>query len=65
MEMQPLPPLDPLQRYTINETCAYLRKSRAGVYAEIKSGHLLALKDGRRTYVHGSEIARRSRIGGA
>ncbi len=55
-----LPPLDPLQRYTIDETGAYLRQSRAKTYDDIKAGVLQVIKDGRRTYVAGRMIAARS-----
>lgn len=54
------PSLDELQRYTIEETCAFLRQSRQKTYDDINKGLLTVIKDGRRTYVPGSEIARRS-----
>ena len=57
----PLAPLDPLQRYSIEETNAYLRQSRAKTYEDIASGKLTVIKDGKRTYVPGSAIAERSR----
>jgi hypothetical protein len=56
-----LAPLDVRQRYTINETCAYLRQSRVKTYADINAGKLAIIKDGSRTYVSGAEIARRSK----
>jgi excisionase family DNA binding protein len=59
-----LPPLDPLQRYTIPEAAAYLRQSKSKTYQDISNGVLSVLKDGRRTYVPGSEIAARSRVSG-
>ena len=55
-----LPPLDVLQRYTIQETTAYLRQSRSKTYDDIKAGVLQVIKDGRRTYVSGRAIAARS-----
>ena len=58
----PLPPLDELQRYSIPETIAYLRSSRKTVYDDIRAGRLRILKEGKRTFVPGSEIARRSRL---
>jgi len=58
----PLPPLDPRQRYNITEACAYLRKCRASLYADIKDGQIRIIKEGRRTYVPGSEIASRSAL---
>lgn len=55
-----LAPLDPQQRYSINETNAYLRQSRAKTYQDIKAGKLAVIKDGRRTYIPGAAIAARS-----
>jgi hypothetical protein len=57
-----MPPIDPRQRYTIEETKAYLRLSRASVYQRINNGSLQIIKDGKRTFVPGSEIARLSSI---
>jgi excisionase family DNA binding protein len=59
----PLPPLDPQQRYTVEEAIRYLRSSRASVYKDIAQGKLLSIKEGSRRYIPGSEIARRSRLG--
>lgn len=59
-QRQPLAPLDPLQRYTVEEAIAYLRSSRASVYHDISEGRLAVIKEGARTYVPGSEIVRRS-----
>lgn len=56
----PLPPLDLNQRYTIEETNAYLRQSRAKTYTDIAAGKLPVIKDGKRTYVPGTAIAARS-----
>jgi hypothetical protein len=61
MQETPLPPLDLNQRYTIPETNAYLRQSRAKTYKDIKDGRLPVIKDGARTYVSGRVIAERSR----
>ncbi len=58
-----LPPLDRLQRYTIPETSAYLRQSRAKTYTDIAAGVIPIIKDGRRTYVSGEVIAERSARG--
>ena len=55
-----LPPLDFNQRYSIEETNAYLRQSRAKTYEDIKVGKLKIIKDGKRTYVSGRAIAARS-----
>ncbi len=59
MKADTLPPLDILQRYTINETNAYLRQSRSKTYKDIDAGKLAIIKDGRRTYVSGAVIASR------
>ena len=64
MTPQHLPPLDPQQRYTISETTAYLRCSRAHVYALLDRDELRVLRDGRRIYIPGSEIIRRSTLPG-
>lgn len=58
--MNDLPPLDPLQRYTIPEAAAYLRQSRSKTYEDIASGRLETIKDGRRRYVTGRGIVARS-----
>jgi hypothetical protein len=55
-------PLDEKQRYEIPEACKYLRQSRAKTYNDVKAGRLRVIKDGARTYVPGSEIARKSRV---
>lgn len=58
-----LPPrLDPLQRYSIPEANALLRQSNARTYQQIKAGELRIIKDAGRTYIPGSEIARRSAL---
>ena len=57
-----LNPLDPQQRYTIEETNRYLRQSRAKTYKDISSGLLKVIKDGRRTYISGAEIISRSQV---
>jgi excisionase family DNA binding protein len=55
-----LPPLDPAQRYSPEEAAAYLRISRWSVFMDIRDGRLASIKEGRRRFVPGSEIARRS-----
>jgi hypothetical protein len=65
MAKQPLAPLDFNQRYTINETGAYLRQSRAKTYADFKAGKLAFIQDGRRRYVPGAAIAARSSLDAA
>lgn len=59
-DTRPLPPLDPLQRYTVAEAVLYLRTSRATLHEQIKAGLIASIQEGRRRYVPGSEIARRS-----
>lgn len=59
----PLPPLDVAQRYTIPEAGRYLRTSHVTLYKLIDAGELGTIKEGRRRYVPGSEIARRSQAG--
>lgn len=58
--LQALAPLDPLQRYSINETCEYLRLSRDRLYELIRAGEIRTIKDGKRTYVPGGVIVERS-----
>lgn len=58
----PLPPLDPLQRYTVPEAARYWRVSRAKLYNDIAAGLIATIKDGKRRFVPGSEIARRSSV---
>jgi prophage regulatory protein len=60
-ERQTLPPVDVAQRYTIKEATFYLRISHASIYKEINAGRIRILKQGKRTFVPGSEIARLSR----
>jgi hypothetical protein len=54
--------IDPNQRWTLAEANAILRQSPAKTFADIKAGKLRVIKDGRRTYVPGSELIRRSRL---
>ncbi len=56
-----LPPLDPNQRYSIDEALAYLRMGRRRGFDDIKSGKLVTFTEGKRRYVHGRELMRRSR----
>jgi hypothetical protein len=66
MKQRPaLPPLDPAQRYSIEEAIAYLRSSRKTLYDDISEGRLATIKEGKRRFVPGSEIARRSRLASA
>lgn len=57
-----LPPLDERQRYSIEEAIAYLRSSRKTLFDDIKQGRLATIKEGKRRFVPGSEIARRSQV---
>jgi excisionase family DNA binding protein len=60
MTTKTLAPLDTMQRYSIEEATQYLRISRASLYLKIRSGSLRPIKDGSRTLIPGSEIARLS-----
>ena len=53
-----LPPLDAAQRYSLAEACGYLRISRVNVWAKAKRGELVVIREGKRTFVPGSEIVR-------
>jgi len=55
---QALPPLDPLRRYPVDTASGYLGISRARLYEKIAAGELTIIKDGKRTFVSGREIAR-------
>ena len=56
----PLAALDTKQRFTVEETARYLRISRATVYKDIAAGLITTIKDRKRRFVPGAEIARRS-----
>jgi excisionase family DNA binding protein len=62
MNFVSLPPLDQYRRYSVLEGAAYLGICRARVYQKIKSGELRVIKDGARTLIPGSEIARLSSL---
>jgi hypothetical protein len=57
-----LAPLDPAQRYSIEEAILYLRSSRRTIFSDIREGRLATIREGKRRFVPGSEIARRSRL---
>jgi hypothetical protein len=57
-----LAPVDVAQRYTIAEATSYFRISHASIYKEISAHRIRVLKQGKRTFVPGSEIARLSRV---
>ena len=54
---KPLPPIDPQQRYSVDEASAYLRQSREKTYRDIRDGKISAISDGRK-YVSGEELIR-------
>ena len=56
----PPPVLDTAQRYSVPETLALLRTSRASLYKLIATGSLHPIKQGKRTFIAGAEIARLS-----
>lgn len=60
-EQKALPPLDPLQRYTVPESIRYLRSSRFTIYRLINAGEIATITEGKRRFVPGSEIVRLSR----
>jgi hypothetical protein len=57
-----LPPIDPNRRYPIEQANQYLAQSRAKTYNDIAAGSLKVIKDGKRVYIPGSEIIRRSTL---
>jgi hypothetical protein len=61
---QPQPPIqiDPNQRYSLAETWATLRQSPAKTYVDIRHGKIKVIREGRRTYVPGSELIRLSTL---
>lgn len=44
--------------YTVREALPLIGKGLTGFYAELKAGNLTAIKQGKRTFVAESEIAR-------
>ena len=59
---EPLGPLDPLRRYTVEDAMRYLGISRFTLYADIRENRIQTIKDRKRRFVPGSEIARLSRV---
>jgi hypothetical protein len=51
-------PLDPLRRYSIQQSLVLLSTSRASLYKAIKSGKVKTISEGKRRFLPGSEIAR-------
>jgi excisionase family DNA binding protein len=58
----PLPPLDPLRRYSVEQALEYLATSRATLYKQIAHGAIKTIQHGTRRYVPGSEIVRLSSV---
>jgi excisionase family DNA binding protein len=54
----PLAQLDVLRRYDVETALRYLGISRKTFYRDVAAGRIKVLKHGRRTFCHGSEIAR-------
>lgn len=53
--------IDKNRRYDIRTASALLAQSRSKTYNDITAGLLAVIKDGTRSYIHGSELIRRSR----
>lgn len=58
----PIAPLDERQRYSIDEACGYLRISRDYLYDLIREGAIQTIRDGRRQFIPGTVIAKRSAL---
>jgi hypothetical protein len=58
-----LPLLDARLRYSLDETAAYLRTSRPTICDLIAKEKLLCIREGKRKFVPGTEILRRSALG--
>jgi len=58
----PVKTLDPMQRYNLTEAANFLRISRSQLYHNICAGMLSTIKEGKRNFVPGSEIARLSAL---
>ncbi len=57
-----LGPVDSNRRYPIIPASKLLAQSRAKTYKDIANGTLRVIRDGRRVYIPGSEIIRRSTL---
>jgi len=55
--------IDPNQRYSLREAFAALRISDITGYRDMRAGKLRVIKEGRRSFVHGSELIRRAAAG--
>jgi hypothetical protein len=63
--VQPPGPVDTNRRYPIKVANALLSQSNSKTYEDIAAGRLKVIKDGKRTYIPGSEIVRRSTLAAA
>jgi hypothetical protein len=59
------PVFDPRLRYSVDTAAQFLNQSRAKLYIDIREGRLAVIREGRRTFVPGTEIARRCSISAA
>ena len=59
------PPLDQSQRYAVDEAARYLRLAPSTTWLRIGQGHIHTIREGGRTFIPGTEIARLSRLPGA
>jgi hypothetical protein len=60
-----LPPIDPNRRYPLDLSSDYLGQSRGKTYEDIAEGRLKVIRDGKRRYIHGSELIRAGRADAA
>jgi hypothetical protein len=58
-------PVDINRRYPISTGLSILSTSRATFYAAVKAGRIKILKQGRRSYISGQELARLSSVSDA
>lgn len=56
---------DPRLRFNVDEAAVFLACSRAHVYRLIREGDLPVHKEGRRTFVMGSDVARLCALAGS
>jgi len=55
-------PIDPNRRYSISNASELLSQSNSKTYEDIAAGRLKVIKAGKRAYIPGSEIVRRSTL---
>ena len=59
--IQPPPTvIDPNQRYSLREAAAILRMGLPTLYRRMADSRINVIRDGGRTYVHGTELIRQS-----